>query len=88
MMPNKTAPENCVTDKPDDKNLNAENLNEKSLNEKPLCEAAKRALKEAAERRAAQSHQKPQTIKEINGRDGPEPIRYGDWEKNGLISDF
>lgn len=25
---------------------------------------------------------------EIGGRDGPEPTRYGDWEKNGLISDF
>lgn len=26
--------------------------------------------------------------KEIGGRAGPEPTRYGDWEKNGLISDF
>ncbi|WP_121936924.1 DUF1674 domain-containing protein [Eilatimonas milleporae] len=26
--------------------------------------------------------------KEIGGRDGPEPTRYGDWEKNGIISDF
>lgn len=26
--------------------------------------------------------------KEIGGRKGPEPTRYGDWEKNGLISDF
>lgn len=25
---------------------------------------------------------------EIGGRKGPEPTRYGDWEKNGLISDF
>jgi len=25
---------------------------------------------------------------EIGGRDGPEPTRYGDWEKNGIISDF
>ncbi len=28
------------------------------------------------------------TPKEIGGRKGPEPTRYGDWEKNGLISDF
>ncbi|MFC3052028.1 DUF1674 domain-containing protein [Kordiimonas pumila] len=26
--------------------------------------------------------------KEFGGRTGPEPTRYGDWEKNGLISDF
>ncbi|WP_262692557.1 DUF1674 domain-containing protein [Kordiimonas aestuarii] len=30
---------------------------------------------------------KPQP-KEIGGRAGPEPTRYGDWEKNGIISDF
>ena len=27
-------------------------------------------------------------VKEIGGRKGPEPTRYGDWEKNGIISDF
>jgi len=27
-------------------------------------------------------------VKEIQGRDGPEPTRYGDWEINGLTSDF
>ncbi|MEM7570124.1 MAG: succinate dehydrogenase assembly factor 4 [Pseudomonadota bacterium] len=26
--------------------------------------------------------------KEIGGQDGPEPTRYGDWEKNGIVSDF
>jgi hypothetical protein len=26
--------------------------------------------------------------KEIGGRDGPEPTRYGDWEKNGRCIDF
>ena len=26
--------------------------------------------------------------KEFGGRKGPEPTRYGDWEKNGIISDF
>lgn len=29
-----------------------------------------------------------QAPKEIGGRKGPEPTRYGDWEKNGIISDF
>ena len=27
-------------------------------------------------------------IKEIGGPDGPEPTRYGDWEKNGRCTDF
>ena len=26
--------------------------------------------------------------REVGGRDGPEPTRYGDWEKNGRCIDF
>ena len=53
---------------------------------KDLPEAAKRALAEAEERRkAAQAVTRP---KELGGRDGPEPVRYGDWEKNGLAIDI
>lgn len=26
--------------------------------------------------------------KEVGGREGPEPTRYGDWEKNGRCIDF
>lgn len=26
--------------------------------------------------------------REIGGRDGPDPTRYGDWEKNGRCIDF
>ena len=48
-------------------------------------EAAKRALAEAQERRLKAS---PPLPPEVNGRDGPEPVRYGDWEVNGLASDF
>ncbi|MFK7887025.1 MAG: DUF1674 domain-containing protein [Gammaproteobacteria bacterium] len=25
---------------------------------------------------------------EVGGRDGPDPTRYGDWEKNGRCIDF
>jgi hypothetical protein len=28
------------------------------------------------------------TPREHGGRDGPEPTRYGDWEKNGRCIDF
>lgn len=27
-------------------------------------------------------------IREIGGRDGPEPTRFGDWEKSGRCIDF
>jgi hypothetical protein len=51
-----------------------------------LAEAAARALAEAeARRRETQAAPRP---KELGGRDGPEPTRFGDWEKNGVISDF
>ena len=30
----------------------------------------------------------PKTNKEIGGRDGLDPTRYGDWEKNGRCIDF
>ena len=53
---------------------------------KPLTLAARRALEEAAARRAAA---KPVELPpEQGGRAGPEPTRYGDWEKNGVASDF
>ena len=57
-----------------------------------IKDAAKRALAEAEERRKAEALKVNQCEAahppEIGGRKGPEPTRYGDWEKNGLISDF
>lgn len=54
--------------------------------ERPLSEAARRALLEAAERRAAATEAEPPV--EHGGPRGPEPTRYGDWEKKGLAIDF
>jgi hypothetical protein len=54
--------------------------------ERPLTEAARRALLEAAERRAAAEAKPLET--EHGGPRGPEPTRYGDWEKKGLAVDF
>ena len=48
--------------------------------------AAKRALAEAAARRA--QHAGPLLAPELGGRGGLEPVRFGDWEVNGLASDF
>lgn len=52
-----------------------------------LPPAARRALTEAAERRKAAAAAQP-LPKEYGGRDGPEPVRFGDYEKNGLAVDF
>ncbi|HVY34555.1 MAG TPA: DUF1674 domain-containing protein [Caulobacteraceae bacterium] len=54
--------------------------------DKILTPAAKRALQEAAERRAAQAM--PDGPHELGGPQGPEPTRYGDWERKGLAVDF
>lgn len=54
--------------------------------ERPLSEAARRALLEAADRRAAEDD--AALPNEVGGRNGPEPTRFGDWEKKGLAVDF
>ncbi|HEX2840766.1 succinate dehydrogenase assembly factor 4 [Hyphomicrobium sp.] len=53
-----------------------------------LSPAARRALAEAAERRAAADRTAEDRQPELGGPAGPEPTRYGDWEKGGIISDF
>jgi hypothetical protein len=60
----------------------------KSKPRKPLSPAAERALAEAAERRAAVDRKTAERPKESGGPKGPEPTRYGDWERKGLASDF
>ncbi len=47
---------------------------------------AHRALAEAAARRKKASA--AELPRELGGRDGPEPVRYGDWENNGKAVDF
>jgi hypothetical protein len=54
--------------------------------ERPLTAAARRALLEAAERRDRAVATEAAT--EHGGPTGPEPTRYGDWEKKGLAVDF
>jgi hypothetical protein len=51
-----------------------------------LPPAAQRALAEAEARR--KKHKDLELPTELGGRDGPEPVRYGDWEKKGLAIDF
>lgn len=56
--------------------------------ERILSPEAMRALAEAAERRVAAEKVVTQRPAELGGRAGPEPVRYGDWEKGGIASDF
>lgn len=55
---------------------------------RPLTPAAERALAEAAERRAKAEREAKARPPETGGREGPDPVRYGDWENKGIISDF
>ncbi len=61
-------------------------MTDKATDRQDLPPAAQRALAEAeARRKAAKAVERPT---ELGGRDGPEPVRYGDWEKKGLAIDF
>ena len=54
--------------------------------EKELPPEALRALAEAEKRRLEKKE--VNLPKELGGRDGLEPIRFGDWEKKGIAIDF
>lgn len=55
---------------------------------RPLTPAAQRALAEAEERRRQRDAEAQAAAKELGGRAGPDPVRYGDWENGGIASDF
>ena len=54
--------------------------------DKELPPEAVRALAEAEKRRL--EGKEIDLPKELGGREGVEPVRYGDWEKKGLAIDF
>lgn len=64
-----------------------QNAEAPSVASRDLSPAARRALAEAQARRAraAAPHAPPS---EQGGPAGPEPTRFGDWERNGIASDF
>ena len=66
--------------------MSSDDLPEGAAPGKPLTPAARRALEEAAARRAAA--QSEPAAPETNGPKGPEPTRYGDWERKGIAVDF
>lgn len=58
------------------------------MENRDLPPAAKRALKEAELRRKQAEANQSVPPKEVAGRKGPDPVRFGDWEKNGIAIDF
>ena len=66
-------------------NVKAETLEDVGAR-RSLPAAARRALEEAEQRRRAAAS--PEPPREIGGRGGQDPARYGDWEVKGLASDF
>lgn len=71
-----------MSEKPDEKRPGS------SRSRRKLKPAAARALAEAEERRKTRARDDAAAGIETGGRDGPDPVRYGDWEKDGLASDF
>ena len=77
------------TDRPKLKLKGDEPMPHKNSNfKKPDPEIAKRALEEARSRKEAIDKVTKSAPKEINGKKGPDPARYGDWENKGIASDF
>ncbi|MND85049.1 hypothetical protein D3C80_769600 [compost metagenome] len=84
MTEHPTPPTDIVEDEPAAPAFNADVPH--ATPERPLSAPARRALLEAAARRAAEDAAEP--APEHGGPRGPEPTRYGDWEKKGLAVDF
>lgn len=68
--------------------MSADDRSKSTVPKKPLTPAAERALAEAAARRSEIDRKVAERPKESGGPKGPEPTRYGDWERKGLASDF
>jgi hypothetical protein len=64
----------------------SEDLPENANPERPLSPAARRALEEANARRAQETA--AVETGEEGGPRGPEPTRFGDWERKGVAVDF
>lgn len=63
-------------------------MTEKPAGKKPLTDAARRALAEAEARRAEIDAAAAKLPPEQGAKREKEPSRYGDWEKEGIASDF
>jgi hypothetical protein len=65
--------------------IQSESESASGRSERALSPSGRRALAEAEMRRALPESERP---REVNGRGGLDPVRYGDWEVKGVASDF
>ena len=76
-----------------EKTLSEKENHEKAAEPEPdrrfedLPPAAQRALREAEARRMARGGDEKQS-REVGGRGGKDPVRFGDWEIDGRAIDF
>lgn len=75
-------------DSPDNKTSEAVEPDAPRRTFSELPPAAQRALREAEERRAAAKAAASDGPREIGGRGGKDPVRFGDWEIKGIACDF
>jgi hypothetical protein len=78
----------CYEDKPMSNDPSQAQPTANVTERKPLTPAAQRALAEAEARRQAAAAEAKSMPREYQGPKGPEPTRYGDWERKGIASDF
>jgi hypothetical protein len=69
----------------DDRETRAEAVKLRIRQAAQRASAEANARRQAADAKAARTGPSP---KELNGRGGPDPVRHGDWEVNGVASDF
>ena len=72
----------------DEKHSDQADIAETTRKFEDLPAPAQRALKEAEERRAKAKADQKDAPKELGGRGGEDPARYGDWEVKGIAIDF
>jgi hypothetical protein len=85
---NKTSDHSEATNGQDHDTMSAETSDDVQAAKPPLSPAAQRALAEAEARRKARYAEAGVDEKEVGGRGGADPARFGDWEINGRAIDF
>lgn len=63
-------------------------MSQEQEHKRPDPAIAARALAEAKQRKAEIDARTKEAPREMNGRGGLDPARYGDWEVKGISSDF
>lgn len=66
----------------------SDQTNNKPAAKRPTPDIARRALAEARARQQQIDTKTKTAPREVNGRGGLDPARYGDWEIKGMTSDF